>query len=363
MSTTEQTDSNDNQYDSVVVTGGTGFLGLHICQYFAEQGWNVNALDLKPFNEEDDTEDIEYIEVDVRDEERVSEAIEEADADVVVHSAAALPLWDDDEIWEVTVEGTRSVLWASKEYDVERVVYISSTAVYGTHDTHPITEESPLDGVGPYGDAKIEAENVCRNFRRKGMCIPIIRPKTFIGPQRLGVFQVLFDWIEDGANIPMVGRGNNKYQLLHVHDLVRAIDLMITLDESEVDDTFNVGATEYNTMKEDFQAPIDAAGTGKRVIGTPATLTRFVLRVLNQLNLSPLYPWVYETAHEDSYVSVEKLCEVGWEPKYSNKEALVDTYNWYLENYQENAETTGKDHRVAWNQGALTLVKRVFKSF
>ena len=363
MSATQTDKPRETEHDSVLVTGGTGFLGLHTCQYFADNGWEVTALDLKPFNEEDDTESIEFIEGDVRDENRVSEAIETADADVIVHSAAALPLWDEDEIWDVTVEGTRSVLWAANEHDVDRVVYISSTAVYGTHETHPITEESPLDGVGPYGDAKIEAEQVCRDFRRMGMCVPIIRPKTFIGPQRLGVFQVLFDWIEDGANIPMVGWGNNKYQLLHVHDLVRAIGLMFTLDKSEVNDAFNVGATEYNTMKEDFQAPIDTAGTGKQVVGTPATLTRFALRVLNQLNLSPLYPWVYETAHEDSYVSVEKLCNLGWEPKYSNQEALVDTYKWYLQNYQESGEKTGKDHRVAWDQGALALIKKIFQKF
>ncbi len=103
-----------------------------------------------------------------------------------------------------------------------------------------------------------------------GMCVPIIRPKTFIGPQRLGVFQVLFDWIEDGANIPTVGSGNNEHQLLHVQDLVRAIEMMFTLDKTDVNDSFNVGATKYGTMKEDFQAPINAAGTGKRVIGTPA---------------------------------------------------------------------------------------------
>jgi dTDP-D-glucose 4,6-dehydratase len=83
--------------------------------------------------------------------------------------------------------------------------------------------------------------------------------------------------------------------------------------------------------------------------------------VLNKLNLSPLYPWVYETAHEDSYVSVEKLCNLGWEPKYSNMDALIDTYNWYLENYAESDQTTGKDHRVAWDQGALKLVKKLFK--
>jgi nucleoside-diphosphate-sugar epimerase len=146
-----------------------------------------------------------------------------------------------------------------------------------------------------------------------------------------------------------------------VDDLVRAIELMFTLEEEEVNDTFNVGATGYGTMKEDFQALVDEAGTGKRVIGTPAPLTVLALRVLNVLNLSPLYPWVYETAHEDSYVSVEKLRSHGWEPEYTNKEALIDTYQWYLENYEESPDQTGKDHRVAWDQGALRIVKRVFK--
>jgi nucleoside-diphosphate-sugar epimerase len=138
---------------------------------------------------------------------------------------------------------------------------------------------------------------------------------------------------------------------------------MFTSEEDEVNDIFNVGATEYGTMKEDFQALLDEAGTGKRVIGTPAPLTVFALRTLNALNVSPLYPWVYETAHEDSYVSVEKLRGLGWEPEYSNEEALIDTYRWYLENYEVNPDQTGKDHRVAWDQGALKLVKQVFKMF
>jgi len=361
MRETEHGVSQHVENKSVVVTGGTGFLGLHTCQYLVDQGWDVTALDLKPFSKKDDTDGIDFVEADVRDEEAVVTAFDEADVDVVVHSAAALPLWDDDEIWDVTVNGTRSVLWAARELDIDRVVYISSTAVYGTHDIHPITEESPLDGVGPYGNAKIEAENVCEDFRRMGLCVPILRPKTFIGPQRLGVFQVLFDWVEDKANIPLVGWGHNKYQLLHVHDLVRAIELMFTSEKEEVDDTFNVGATDYDTTKEDFQALLDEAGTGKRVIGTPAPLTVTALRVLNGLNLSPLYPWVYETAHEDSYVSVEKLQRLGWEPEYANRDALIDTYRWYLENYEEGPDQTGKDHRVAWDQGALRIVKQVFK--
>ena len=143
MSTSEQNQPHYSDFDSVVVTGGTGFLGLHTCQYFADQGWDVTAFDLKPFNEEDDTERIDFVESDVRDEEDVKAAFEEADADAVVHTAAALPLWDDDEIREVTIDGTRSVLWAAQDLGIDQVDYITTTAVYGTHERHPITEESP----------------------------------------------------------------------------------------------------------------------------------------------------------------------------------------------------------------------------
>jgi dTDP-D-glucose 4,6-dehydratase len=86
--------------------------------------------------------------------------------------------------------------------------------------------------------------------------------------------------------------------------------------------------------------------------------------VLERLDLSPLYPWVYETAHRDHYLSVEKLKAVGWEPQYSNREALVETYQWYLEHYDEDAEPDEAGelgHRVGWDQGAVGLVKPVFK--
>ncbi len=354
----------DRPNGSALVTGGTGFLGLHTCQYLVDNGWDVVAFDRVPFTEEDDVSGIEYVEGDVRDEDAVRGVIDRFEPDVVVHAAAALPLWDADTIREVTIDGTRSVLWAAEEAGVDRVVYISSTAVYGVHEEHPITESSPLDGVGPYGNAKVQAEKLCGDFRRRGLCVPILRPKTFIGPQRLGVFQVLFDWVESGANIPLVGWGDNEYQLMHVHDLVRAIELVSTDDPERVDDTFNVGATEYATMKADFQALIDHAGTGKRVVGTPALVTVAALRILDELNLSPLYPWIYETAHHDSYVSIEKLRGLGWEPEYSNTEALIDTYDWYLDHYEPSeASDTGLDHRVAWDQGALALVKRVFQAF
>ena len=102
-----------------------------------------------------------------------------------------------------------------------------------------------MDGVGPYGESKVQAERVCESFRNAGMCVPIVRPKTFIGTGRLGVFQILYDWIKDGKPIPIIGDGTNRYQLLEVEDLVDAIFLLATAPQEKVNDTFNVGAERF----------------------------------------------------------------------------------------------------------------------
>jgi nucleoside-diphosphate-sugar epimerase len=158
---------------------------------------------------------------------------------------------------------------AAEKFKVQRFVHISSTAVYGIPDHHPLFETDKLDGVGPYGKAKIQAEEECLNFRKKGMCVPIIRPKSFIGPERLGVFDLLFDWAKDGHGFPMIGNGKNRYQLLDVEDLCESIYLCCTLDKEKVNDTFNNGAKEFTTMREDYQAVLDFAGHGKKIKGLP----------------------------------------------------------------------------------------------
>ena len=102
-------------------------------------------------------------------------------------------------------------------------ILISSTAVYGVPERHPIHEDDPLVGVGWYGESKIEAELLAGEFGRRGLDVVIVRPKTFIGPERLGVFEILFDWIREGRRIPILGDGGNLYQLLAVEDLVDAV--------------------------------------------------------------------------------------------------------------------------------------------
>jgi len=228
-------------------------------------------------------------------------------------------------------------------------------------DHHPLYETDKLIGVGPYGRAKIDAEKVCEDYRAKGLVVPIIRPKSFIGPERLGVFALFYDWAKSGRGFPMIGSGNNRYQLLDVDDLDDAIYLCMTLPADVVNDTFNIGAKQFTTMREDYQAVLDYAGFGKKIVPFPAEPVILALKILEALKISPLYAWVYETASKDSFVSIEKAEQkLGYAPKYSNKDALIRNYKWYLDNLHQFEGQSGVSHRVPWNQGALRLAKLFF---
>jgi nucleoside-diphosphate-sugar epimerase len=353
------TTSSTHQPSRVLVTGGAGFLGINLIRYLLARGVDATSLDIAPFDYPDTRDRIRIVTGDIRDRAAVELAMDGADA--VVHCAAALPLYSPEDIYTTDVVGTRVVLTAALERGIRRAVHISSTAVYGIPDHHPLLEDDRLDGVGPYGQAKIQAEMVALELRARGLVAPVIRPKSFIGPERLGVFSVLYDWALDGRGFPMLGNGKNRYQLLDVEDLCQAIWLCLTLPEGVVNDTFNIGAAELGTMGSDYQAVLVRAGHGKRVRGVPAAPAVIALRVLERLGVSPLYKWVYETASKDSFVSIDKArATLGWSPKYSNVDALIRNFEWYKAHEAEFANASGVSHRVPWRQGAIGMLKRFF---
>ena len=342
---------------TLAITGGAGFLGYHLCERLADKFDGIIVLDIASIDEAEYPNGVRYVRVDVRDPDGLKKAL--AGADLVVHAAAALPLWRKKDIFSTNVDGTRNVLSAAKECGIKRVVCVSSTAVYGVPEKHPIYEEDEVIGVGPYGESKIEAEKLCEEYRQKGMCVPVVRPKTFVGTGRLGVFQILYDWIKSGKRIPIIGDGTNRYQLLGVGDLVDAIYLTLTLPQDKVNDTFNVGAKEFGTVLEDLGALCEFAGTGARIMCTPAWVVKPLLELFWTMRISPLYKWVYGTADRDSFVSIERAVNgLGWSPGYSNAEALIESYRWYLEHY-EDSKASGLTHRVAWKQGILGLFKKL----
>jgi nucleoside-diphosphate-sugar epimerase len=341
-----------------LVTGGAGFLGINLCRLLLERGEQVRSLDIAAFNYPE-RDRVSVVLGDVRDPASVDRAM--SGVDVVVHCAGALPLSREREILSTNVDGASVLLESAVRHSVPRFINISSTAVYGIPDHHPICEDDPLQRVGPYGQSKIEVERLCGGYRARGLCVTQLRPKSFIGPERLGVFELLYDWAYEGRNFPVLGSGNNRYQLLDVEDLCRAIHLCATADKALVDDTFNVAAKEFGTMREIVQCVLNRAGHGKRAISLPAAPMVFALKILEHLHLSPLYQWVYETAGLESFVSVERIeTRLGFVPKYSNRDALTRNYDWYVAHRCEIGHASGVSHRVPWRKGALQLAKAFF---
>jgi nucleoside-diphosphate-sugar epimerase len=341
-----------------LITGGSGFLGINLVRHLLAKGATVRTFDLLPFDYPE-KDRVEAVIGDIRDPQAAAKAC--AGIDIVVHTAAALPLYDAKTIRTTDLDGTRTMLEAARAAGADRFIHVSSTAVYGIPDHHPLKEDDRLVGVGPYGEAKVAAEKLCEDARTKGMIVPILRPKSFVGPERLGVFAVFYDWAKDGKGFPMIGNGKNRYQLLDVEDLCEAIWLSATLPDEAVNDTFNIGAKDFETMGEDYQAVLDRAGFGKKIVPLPAWPVIWTLRFLEALKLSPLYKWVYETASKDSFVSIDKAVrKLGWRPKFSNKQALVRNYEWYLAHLKDFEKAEGVTHRVPWRQGALKLFKMFF---
>ena len=345
----------------VLVTGGSGFLGINLIRFLRTQGVEeIRVLDIADFDYPEKNEPwLKFTKGDVRDVAAVEKCIE--GCDIVVNTAAALPLYSAEDIRTTEVDGAQNVINAARKFKLDRMIQISSTAVYGVPKKHPIYETDPMVGVGPYGHAKIEAENRCREAIKDGFPICIIRPKSFIGPERLGVFALFYDWAYTGHGFPMIGSGNNRYQLMDVDDLDHAIWNAMTYPKDVIATEFNIGAKEFTTMKEDYQAVLDKAGYGKKIKGMPVAPLIFVLRILEKLHLSPLYPWVYETASTDSFVSIEKAEKLlGYKPQYSNKQALVRNYEWYVAHVNDFKGKSGVSHRVPWKQGLLACAKWFF---
>lgn len=343
----------------ILVTGAAGFLGLHLANYLDKKGNSLILLDIAGFEKSEYPKNCQFVIGDIRDKSLMKKVTK--DVDCVIHAAAALPLWNKKDILDINVKGTANLLSSSLDNKVKKFIYISSTAVYGVPKKHPIYEGDPLVGVGPYGESKIAAEKVCDQYRRKGLTVSVLRPKTFIGTYRLGVFEILFDWIKDGKKIPVIGNGKNRYQLLDVDDLVEAIYLLLfEKNKRKINKTFNIGAGKFNTVGTDLQGLFDYASSGSKILKTPAFFVKKTLWLFEKMKLSPLYRWVYDTADKDSFVSIDLLTKtLNWHPRYSNTEALIKAYSWYQKNYKKiKTKSAGITHTTGWKQGILGVIKK-----
>jgi len=338
-----------------LVTGGSGFCGLEIVRLLLRKKHSVRVLDIEPLPEDiASNPKVEFIKADIRDKKKVYEALKGVER--VIHTVAKVPISKaGKEFWEVNVAGTRNVLEASLAYGVKKVVHISSSAVQFTNK-NPVDELDPYNPVGPYAQSKLEGEYVCKEFIKKGLDIDIIRPRTVLGPGRLGIFDIFFEWISEGKNVYVIGSGKNKIQFIHSQDLAECCYLSSLKKGPEI---FNVGSLEFSSLRKDLQALIRHAKTSSKVVSLPVLPTIYTLKILDILHLSPLASWHYLTFHKDFYFTNKRAKKIlGWTPKYTNEQSFILSYDSYLK-YRKDRKYSGygTSHRKPLKQGILKIVK------
>lgn len=337
----------------VLITGGSGYFGSLLLREVLRQGDRCRVFDLNDAG--DRPVEVEFQRGDIRDFEAVRKAT--TGVDVVHHNVAQVPLAKDKELFEsVNVGGTENLLRASLENRVKKVVYTSSSAVFGVPKSNPVTEETmPAPGEA-YGRAKLKGEVLCREYVKKGVDVSIIRPRTILGHGRLGIFQILFEWIRQGANVPVLGRGDNVYQFVHANDLALACVLAAGRAGAAV---YNCGAEKFGTMRESLEALCRHAGTGSKVRGVPAGLAVAGMKVTSALGWSPLGAYHALMYGRSMYFDITRAKkELGWQPRFSNEAMFIQSYDWYLANREKLPEHgAASHHRSPVKQGALNLVR------
>lgn len=340
-----------------LITGGSGFLGSLIVESLVKRGDTVVSLDI--WEAPDRNPQVEFVLGSILDRELMRKTIK--GVDVVHHSAALVPLTKAGRLFhEVNVEGTRITAEEAARANVSFFVHTSSSTVFGCPSSCPVDNSKVLEPVEEYGMSKLGAEQVAKEVSdHSGMPLIVVRPRTMVGVGRLGIFQILFEWIKEHRNIYVIGDGSNKIQFLHGDDL---IDCYMFLCEKKQPGFYNVGTDRFDTLEITLGNLIKHAQSTSNIRHLPKTLTIQGLAWLDALNLSPLAPWHYLTYAEDFYFDMKPLLDLGWKPRYSNDEMLKVAYDDFVQNYKGSTESqsaTNSAHRKKVKEKVLWLLKQI----
>lgn len=335
-----------------LVTGGSGFFGHVLVQKLLAQGDEVRNFDLNPAD--DEFEGVEFHRGDIRDPDAVRRATR--GIDVIYHNVAQQPLSKNPRLMHaVNLGGTSNLLSAAQANRVAKIIFTSSTAVFGIPRELPIRRSTRPSPCEPYGRTKVEAEQLCEKYINKGLDITIIRPRTILGHGRLGLFQMLFEWVREGRNVPVMGNGANVFQFIHAHDLAEASIRAAQKSGSKI---YNIGTDRFGTMRQVLEALCEHAKTGSSVKNVPATPARLMLAVAGKIGGSPLGPYHYMAYGKSNYFDIsDAVAELDWHPTYSNEEMLIASYDWYLQNREDalNCRWTSL-HKSPVKQGILRFL-------
>lgn len=335
-----------------LVTGGAGYFGTVLVERLVAQGERVRIFDIN--NADEKPPGVEMFQGDIRDADAVRRACE--GVSVIHHNVALVPLAKDaDAFWSVNEGGTRNLLEAALAHRVAKVVNMSSSAVFGVPPKNPVDDTVEPRPQEEYGRAKLAAERMSQEYIARGLDVTVIRPRTIMGHGRLGIMQILFEWVREGKNVPVFGKGDNRYQFVHADDLASAAIKAAARPGPAI---YNVGADRFGTMRETLSALIAHAGTGSRIVSVPAKPAVMMMTVTSRLGISPLGAYHALMYGREMYFDLTRTkCELDWAPRFSNAEMFCESYDWYLAHRDEVlGRHNASHHRSPVKQGVLRAV-------
>lgn len=312
------------------VIGGSGFVGRYLVKALSERGGEVVVCDIQPSPDGA----AEYVRLDIRDK-RALAALPVGPDDIVINLAARqyhtkVPRRREEFFFSVNTEGTRNVLEAIYAKGCRRYLMFTTDMTYGKPQYLPVDTRHPQRPFGPYGQSKKAAEEICRDYRRRGMHITIMRPRMINGPGRLGILVKLFKLIDLGLPVPTVGNGRNHYQMISVFDCVTAI--LCALDKGLPDKEYNLGSKDSPDIRTLLQGVIASARSRSVVIPTPGRLVKWTLGLLDRVGLTLMYPEQFMIADEEYILDIsETERDLDWHPRYNDEDMLKEAYRMYRE--------------------------------
>jgi len=240
----------------ILITGGAGFIGSHLCDKYTREGYSVVCLEnfasgnLMNIKHLLNYHNFKLIKGDIRDFDLLEKIMR--DVDVVFHLAAQVHV-DRSYIeprytYEVTVLGTQNILEVARLYNAKKVIHASTSEVYGSALRVPIDEEHPLNAPHPYGASKIAADRMCYAYiRTYGMNISILRLFNVYGPRQRdigygGVISIFSRRILNNINPIVYGNGDQTRDYTYIEDAVKAYDLVLNHKEP-ITEPINFGSS------------------------------------------------------------------------------------------------------------------------
>jgi UDP-glucose 4-epimerase len=339
----------------ILITGGSGFFGGILKRRFLSEGHSCHNIDLVA--DPDTHVNLGNTQGDIRDVGLVRTIFEQGKFDAVFHCAAQLAhdTIDETMLWTSNVDGTRNIVEACREFGVPKLVNISTNCLWASNLGHEVVEGEPPNPVELYGKSKLAAEELLKEYERD-LQVVIIRCPTIIDSGRLGLLAILFEFIQDGRKVWVVGDGSNRYQFIYAQDLATACVQMLDYSAS---DLFHIGSEHVVSLGQVYQSVIDAAGTKARVAQLPKGPTIAAMKLAHKLGVSPLGPYHYRMIAEDFIFSTRHIREkLGWVPTFTNEQMMIEAYNYYAAQRAEiHARKDVSAHSKAAPMGIIRLLK------